>query len=799
MNISVKDNLQTSFSFGTKAETLERIKPFLKEAVVDELYYFMVKEWSENETAILKEIVGRFSVDEYLAIRSSAQGEDSHEQSMAGAFHSCLAINCLDTQELKTAINKVMDSFEGNGDDQILIQPMVNDIAASGVIMTRNLEDGAPYYVINYDDFSGRTDSITGGTGVHKTVLISRQSHEHYVESFRVRGMLNLVQEVEGICGSTPLDIEFGMTQQDVFHLFQVRPISVQKNWHQGIENRVVQRLPLIEKFVKQQSQKRKDILGEKTILATMPDWNPAEMIGVTPRPLASSLYRELITKDIWRLSRQEMGYRELLNEELMFLIEGHPYIDVRNSFNSFLPEGLEESIGVKLINGWLKRLDQHPEFHDKIEFEVAQTCLDFTFEEDMDFCYSQLLSSEEKKIFQEALVSLTKLNLSLQDSGSLAKASSDIDQLAKKQFKRKRQEGAPATLEDILSLVEECKTLGTLPFAVIARHAFIAESLLRSAVRRDVISGERVKAFRMSLRTITSQLALDMKDVCEGKKSRDKFIKRYGHLRPGTYDITSLCYADREELFEEGFISQNHLMPQEFILTQQEITAIDGLLKEARLDHFDTKDLFEYARRAITGREYGKFIFTKNISDILEVIAEGGKAFNLDREDLSFLTLEDILQFLSNQELKNVQAIIEKNKEQFQIAKELKLGYIIRGVGDVYVVPVHRSASNFIGSQRLEGRIVLVDTETSVKTHLEDKIVCIESADPGFDWIFTKGIKGLITKYGGSNSHMAIRCAEFGLPAAIGCGEGTFERVVNAGIVELDGAHKVLRPLHVE
>ena len=53
-----------------------------------------------------------------------------------------------------------------------------------------------------------------------------------------------------------------------------------------------------------------------------------------------------------------------------------------------------------------------------------------------------------------------------------------------------------------------------------------------------------------------------------------------------------------------------------------------------------------------------------------------------------------------------------------------------------------------------------------------------MERADPGFDWIFSKDIKGLVTKYGGSNSHMAIRCAEFNIPAAIGCGDQIYDRV---------------------
>ena len=30
-------------------------------------------------------------------------------------------------------------------------------------------------------------------------------------------------------------------------------------------------------------------------------DWNPAEMIGDKPNPLALSLYKELITDEIWR------------------------------------------------------------------------------------------------------------------------------------------------------------------------------------------------------------------------------------------------------------------------------------------------------------------------------------------------------------------------------------------------------------------------------------------------------------------------------------------------------------------
>ena len=51
-------------------------------------------------------------------------------------------------------------------------------------------------------------------------------------------------------------------------------------------------------------------------------------------------------------------------------------------------------------------------------------------------------------------------------------------------------------------------------------------------------------------------------------------------------------------------------------------------------------------------------------------------------------------------------------------------------------------------------------------------RIVLIPSADPGYDWLLARDIAGLITMFGGANSHMAVRAAECSLPAAIGVGD---------------------------
>ena len=85
------------------------------------------------------------------------------------------------------------------------------------------------------------------------------------------------------------------------------------------------------------------DIKGKKTILGIMPDWNPAEIIEFTQKPLSINLYKELITDNVWAYQRDNYGYRKLRSFPLIDL-EGLPYIDVRLSFNSFIQKKFLET-----------------------------------------------------------------------------------------------------------------------------------------------------------------------------------------------------------------------------------------------------------------------------------------------------------------------------------------------------------------------------------------------------------------------------------------------------------------------
>ena len=90
---------------------------------------------------------------------------------------------------------------------------------------------------------------------------------------------------------------------------------------------------------------KKKNNITNYFYLSNMADWNPAEMIGVNPKPLAQSLYEKIITNNVWSKSRSLLGYQDLSKNRLMIFVAGSPYINVSLSLASLLPKQLDKKI----------------------------------------------------------------------------------------------------------------------------------------------------------------------------------------------------------------------------------------------------------------------------------------------------------------------------------------------------------------------------------------------------------------------------------------------------------------------
>ncbi|MGE7958088.1 PEP/pyruvate-binding domain-containing protein [Pseudomonas sp. NPDC089530] len=788
--------------FGTKSETLERLQPRVTRSQILPLYFFTARQWRDDPAQVLANIAGMELGGSFVIVRSSAQNEDGFNSSMAGQFASCLNVSVTDPRALSVAIEQVIASFAEHHceDNQVLIQPMLTSIQMSGVVMTHDLEHGAPYYVVNYDDESGLTDTITGGQGIQKTVLVYRDTQSAQLRSPRLQAVIDACRELETLCGNVPLDIEFAVDRHQQVYVLQVRRITLCNTWHPVTERRVARQLEHIQQFLARRLAPQSGLHGDSTLLGVMPDWNPAEIIGTTPRPLAASLYRRLVTDSTWREARALMGYHHPRHQALMVMLGHHPYIDVRCSFNSFLPAGLAPELGTKLVNAWLQRLQAHPQWHDKVEFEVVQTCLDFTFDADFTERYGDNFNAAEQRTYRAALDQLTLRALNGDGAGALPPLLEQV-RAHERQQQNRRLDAMPADLDSIHRLLLDCREQGTLPFAMLARHAFIAEALLRSACRRGALSTERLLAWKQSIHTVTTELTREYAQVCADARTLPAFVAKFGHLRPGTYDITSLRYDERHDLFAAASVelSPGDSQQAEFQLQPAERQALQRLLDEQDWP-LSTEQLLSYASQAIQAREYAKLVFTRDLSDALQLLVSWGAEVGLAREDLSFLDIHPLLDSLTAPLMDDTDRVLLESASQARRSYEqgisLKLGHLISAVDDVFVAPLHRSLPNFITRQNVEAAGMELRQDTPASAPLKGKIVCIENADPGYDWVFTRGIAGLVTQYGGANSHMAIRCAEFGIPAAIGCGEQLFNRILRSPRIALNCRDKTLNPV---
>ena len=135
------------------------------------------------------------------------------------------------------------------------------------------------------------------------------------------------------------------------------------------------------------------------------------------------------------------------------------------------------------------------------------------------------------------------------------------------------------------------------------------------------------------------------------------------------------------------------------------------------------------------------------------------------------------------------------ENKNIYDFNQNFNLPNIILNKKDIYFFEEKKASPTFITNKTIISKFINLK-KISKKLNLNHKIVCIENADPRYDFIFNYKINGLITAFGGPNSHMSIRCNEFSMPAAIGIGEKKFQLLTKNNNLYLNCKKKILSGL---
>jgi phosphohistidine swiveling domain-containing protein len=767
----------------SKAETLERLYGVLDFSNILPLYRFDVALYKEDPSEIIENIQTQFSSE--VIVRSSSVNEDNTETSNAGGFDSVMNVDTMDNKVLIDAIEQVIKSYGSTAHplDQIFVQPMLKDVSMSGVIFSSDIDTLSPYYIINYDE-SGSTDSVTSGVSNNLKNFICFKAYDT-IENRKLKQLVQATKECEVIFNNKYLDIEFAFSN-DVLYILQVRAIVTQGKEDLSHVDLSCS-LEKLNKKIKKLNAPHPNLLGDKTIFGVMPDWNPAEIIGIRPKGLALSLYKELITDETWAYQRDNYGYRNLRSHPLLVSFLGVPFIDVRISFNSFIPKKLDEDIASKLVNYYLDQLTKNVNHHDKVEFEIIFSCYFFGLETSLLKLKKFGFYDKEIESIKMSLLELTNPIIA-KENGLYKK---DLEKVALLEDKFNVIVNSQLSLIDkIYWMIQDVKRYGTLPFAGVARSGFIAVQILKSLVTENILTPEEYDSFLNVLNTVSKELSCDINSL-----DKVSFLTKYGHLRPGTYDIVSPRY---DEAYDDYFTDEkvvNTTGKDKFEFSQKQKQQIEQLILDNKLDT-DFENLIVFIKESIEGREWAKFVFTKHLSQVLKYVEEFGIKFGFSKEELAYLDIQKIINLYATLDHRDVKEIlktdIEKNKDFYTYTKAIKLPSVIVDPDDIYSFFLEENEANFVTLKKIKSIIVM---EGKISKHnIENKIVCITSADPGYDYLFSKNIGGLITCYGGANSHMAIRCAEMGIPAVIGCGEHNFHKYSQATHIEIDALNKQVK-----
>lgn len=772
---------------GTKAETLSRIQNKLEGANVLPQIFFTVKEWELGAEYYWEQCIRNWK-EVPVIVRSSAINEDTKESSQAGKYISIG--NVLERTAFEEAVDRVIASYDDNNvNNQVLVQPMLENVKICGVAFTLEPNSLGNYYVINFDD-SGQTSAITSGNGHSDKLVYVFKGKTDGIKPDYINKICRTLKQLEELFGQNNLDVEFAVTQDEELYIFQVRTLCV-KGQVADYQSQY-QALLRIEKKIKQNAAQKPYLCGNRNIYGVMPDWNPAEMIGIRPKALAMSLYREVITDSVWAYQRDNYGYRNLRSYPLMVDFGGLPYIDVRVSFNSFVPAELNEDISNKLVNYYLDRLAAEPSKHDKIEFDIVFSCYTLDLPDRIQVLKDYGFSEEEIQAIIAALRNVTNKIIN-SDTGLWRKDYEKIKILEGRYQEITKSD--MGEIEKIYWLLEDCKRYGTLPFAGLARGAFIAVQLLKSMEERNVISRDDYQNFMNDVDTVSSNMNHDLMSL-----SKKEFLKKYGHLRPGTYDINSLRYDEAPDLYFDWDVIygkiQEEKLPKKFSLSIEQMHRLRNLLEESGLNS-DILGLMDFIKIVIESREYGKFVFTRSLSKVIQMIGNMGEKYGWTRDDCAYLDIQAVrgLYASAKDTGEVIKKSIEDGKAEYELTKTLTLPPLLVDADDVWRFYYPDAEPNYITLKRTEGEIFVLTDNIEI-IDIDDKIILIACADPGYDWIFSHHIKGFITMYGGANSHMAIRAGELGIPAVIGVGEKQYDKYCKARILEIDALAKTVRIL---
>lgn len=669
-----------------------------------------------------------------VAVRSSAIVEDGEKSSYAGAFETYLNVDASVDQIDEKVVNITTQAQEKlntvfNVSDQdaagvgVVVQQMVTPDYAGVCLSSAHHESDDPYLMVNFTPGLG-DDLVSGQTnGTELRCLRKHNLNDETVNKYPfIADLIRTMVDIEDHFDRA-MDVEFAY-EDGRLYILQARPQTTNPSFDPAQIHSLSDDLTDTISAVSKEIDEYQD-----DILADMCDINPRELLGDRAHPLNLEIFRDIFADHIVEEARSELGYAPL-HQGLLRTVSNKPYISVRTSAYSMRPKGIKRKTYDKIVNHYFEQILDKPELQDRIEFGVFVT----------------------NGAQAEALVNELSGQLSQGEQAEILHAFNALERNLEKQAKE-FGENTGQFLDEYDHQIEQSKSQGvknvmsalksgTKRFTKVARLAFYMKA------KMDHMYGEDFTENAMQgIHTPSTDLQRDLEKFAQGDLNKDVIVSKYGHLRPGQMDVFAKAYRNDPETFF-NFDYYSNLEPSELDLAKQnrknQTAQFNDFFKS--LDPHIQEEVI-VLRQLFEGRERIKHTFMKAFDSVAQYASNDGQLYDDNR-------LDCVSQNASNQ--------------------QLMLPSVIHGQTDLACLETPSNIGTFITDQTVQATACIINQDnmnTISRSDVKGRIIVLDKADPGFDFLFQYDPAGVITKIGGPASHVAIRVSEYGIPACIGSG----------------------------
>jgi phosphohistidine swiveling domain-containing protein len=718
-----------------------------------------------------------------VAVRSSAEAEDHDKASFAGAYETMLNVPAK-VSDIMEAIEKIRHHADGktdvlnhyasqrsvemNGNVGIVVQEMVSDPEFSGVMFSHDPQSEDGYMRIHFHEGLGE-DLVSGNANGRDLKILrnSKPAKDTLGKYPFLSQALEMLGTVEAGMNSDSLDVEFAY-KNEKFYTLQARSLTSAKEEAGSHE--------LLCRYVSAVQNAINKILESGDRLGDMIDVNPRELLGEFPHPINVSVFKRMFADDVVEGVRQEMGYHPR-NDGLMRVVAGKPYVSLLSSAHSFRPEGVSDETYKKLTDHYVRSLDARPQLQDRVEFELFY--MNASEENQQRLASADYLTAEEKEEMLNALKGIDK----------------NIDQVAAREMDKPLADDEAKEYESLAEIMTDLRVM-TRTFVLNARLAFYHKNLAD-----NVFGKENCEQLLKGIHTPSTDLQNDLYAYASGECDIEKLADTYGHLRPGQLDIFSPTY--RSNIVH--FLGLSHIDKAQLEKQMQNMEAHqeEGQRNVSELtSNEEEKTLAARLRFFMERRERVKFNFMRLYDVMARKMIEEAQQRNIPAEQLQQASFDELLA-LCDDETPNMpnegdlRLRLQRRASGTSVRRLIQLpSVLVPDTADLALIEHLAQDATYVTNLSVSSDIAHVSKEASLdmealREKVKGKIVVIDAADPGYDFLFTMEPSGLITCVGGPASHMTIRSIELEIPAAIGIGKAKFDVLCASNRATLDCGRK--------